>query len=222
MFSDRGCPVKPRLYCGLMTQSGWPARLTHVIAGEVRRYRKQRKMSAQQLSERCTKLGLEISRSTIADLENGRRTALAVAELLILARALGVVPVQLLSPVGQREMLEVLPGQLVPTDSAMEWLTGEAALADADGGLVPVPQSPTSDIALYRKHSGAEREWTETERNIQRLVRDDRPDEAKIYMGRLGQTEEELRHLRALIRERELLLPVLPPGLTHIDDGEAS
>ena len=222
MLSDRGCPVKLRLYCGTMTQNGWPDRLTHVIAAEVRRYRMGLKLSAQELSKRCGKYGLEISRSTLADLENGRRTTLTVAELLVLAKALDVVPVLLLAPVGQREMVEVLPGQVVPADVALEWLTGEAGLADAGQGVVPVPQSPTSDIALFRAHAGAEREWLETERKIRQLVHDDRRDEAKLYMDSLDQTEAKLRHFRALIRERGLLLPILRSELAHIDAPESS
>src|ERR1022692_1281242 len=100
--------VNLKMYCGLMTQSEWPERLTKVIAREVRRYRNQRKMSAKVLSDCCAKLGMEISRSTLADLENGRRASLTFAEVLILAAALDVPLVTLAFAVGQQEDVEVL------------------------------------------------------------------------------------------------------------------
>lgn len=66
-------------------------------------------MSAQQLATACTKLGLSISRSTLADLENGRRTILTVAELLVIAAALEVEPLRLLVPLDGGNV-EMLPG----------------------------------------------------------------------------------------------------------------
>jgi len=205
-----------------MTQEVWAARMSRGIVEEVRRRRKALKLSAQQLSELCAKRGLEISRSSLADLETGRRTTLTVAELLVLAKVLGVPPVLLIAPVGHQEMVEVLPGQLVPSDSALEWITGEADLADAGQGLAAVPQSPTSDIALYRAHATAEREWLETRWKVRQLIDQGRRDEAEMYLGSLDQAEAKLRHFRALIRERSLLLPILSPELTYIDAQESS
>jgi 8-oxo-dGTP diphosphatase len=92
-----------------MPQPDWQARFVRSIADEIRHRRENRKMSAQQLAAACTKLGLSISRSTLADLENGRRTTLTVAELLVIAAALDVVPLRLLVPLDDRNV-EMLPG----------------------------------------------------------------------------------------------------------------
>ncbi len=76
----------------------WSSRLTRSIAAQIRRYRKQRKWSAQRLSDECANLGLDFPRSTLADLENGRRRSISVAELLVVAKALQVEPADLLPP----------------------------------------------------------------------------------------------------------------------------
>lgn len=48
--------------------------------------------SAQWLSERTKEVGMAISRSTIADIENRRRRYVSTAELCVLAWALKVPP----------------------------------------------------------------------------------------------------------------------------------
>ena len=82
----------------MTAQEDWPSRLTRSIAAEIRRHRKQRKWSAQRLSDECANLGLEIPRTAISDLENGRRRFISVAEFLVIAKALQVEPADLLPP----------------------------------------------------------------------------------------------------------------------------
>jgi len=80
-----------------------------VIAQEVRRHRDAQKISAQQLADRCTDLGLPIKRSVIANLETGHRETVTVPELLVLGAALNVSPALLAIPVGRSESVEILP-----------------------------------------------------------------------------------------------------------------
>jgi transcriptional regulator with XRE-family HTH domain len=84
----------------MATQEGWRAEagLTRFIAERVRRQRKALGMSARDLSDSCDAVGYAIPRSTIADLENGRRQSISVHELLVLARALAVSPIDLIYP----------------------------------------------------------------------------------------------------------------------------
>lgn len=96
-----------------------PSLLTRSIAAEIRRYRKQRKWSAQRLSDECANLGLHIPRSTLADLENGRRRAISVAEMLVIAR-----------------VLEMTPACLLPGDDPTAWLCA-----------APEPPAPAPDPA---------------------------------------------------------------------------
>lgn len=65
---------------------------TETIAANLRTLRKERQWSAQGLSDRLLAAGVPIERSVIANLENGRRAAVSVHELLALADVFGVVP----------------------------------------------------------------------------------------------------------------------------------
>ncbi|HEY7360929.1 MAG TPA: helix-turn-helix transcriptional regulator, partial [Streptosporangiaceae bacterium] len=114
----------------MSTQTAWAARVTQAIAGEIRQRRKARGMSAEDLAAACADLGMPIPRSTLADLENGRRASISVAEWLAIAAALDVPPVMLLCPVGTAETAEVLPGAEAPAFRAAQWVAGEAPLRD--------------------------------------------------------------------------------------------
>ncbi|SHM56992.1 helix-turn-helix domain-containing protein [Streptomyces yunnanensis] len=143
-----------------MEQRDWPERLAATIAGEIRRYRLNLKMSAQQLSDRCAELGMEIPRAVISNLENGRRTSVTVAEVLVLAAALGVPPAALIFPVGYAEKTEALPGAEVPPFEAVRWLGGEefattpGTQTDAAGPFAfmkwPTDRTPGEAVHVYR------------------------------------------------------------------------
>ena len=89
----------------------WASDWSRRIGENVRRLRKHRALSAQQLSDRCAELGYVVPRSTIANLESGRRTTVPVQEVAVLAAALEVPPMAVLFPVVEpNDTLEVLPG----------------------------------------------------------------------------------------------------------------
>jgi transcriptional regulator with XRE-family HTH domain len=86
-------------------------------------------MSAQDLADETTKLGLPLSRSQIANYESGRKHSLDLTELLIFAAALDIPPALLLFPTFPDDTVEVLPGRVVDTSRALDWLSGHATLA---------------------------------------------------------------------------------------------
>jgi transcriptional regulator with XRE-family HTH domain len=123
--------VKPTRYSVLVTQNDdWSARVAAVVAREVCRYREgQRpKMTQQQLADRTAELGMPIPRSVLANLESGRRETVSVAEVLILAAALNVAPIELICPVGFDKQTEMLPGREMDPLDATRWVTGELKL----------------------------------------------------------------------------------------------
>lgn len=134
----------------------WIARQTKLIGQSVAYWRQNttdergRPLTAQGLAERCAKLGLKIERPAIAKLENGHRHAITVAEIQVLAMALGVAPVDLLFPVGYVPEVEVLPGEDVDPYAAMEWFIGNSD-DPADPNAPPQGQinSPTM---LWNEH----------------------------------------------------------------------
>lgn len=102
------------------------------VAARVKAFRLRQKMSAQQLADATSELGHPIPRSVLANLESGRRGTVTVADLLVLAKALGVPPVLLLYAPGVEPRTEVLPGQYRVTESAVRWFTGASAFPAAD------------------------------------------------------------------------------------------
>lgn len=113
-----------------MTQTLWSERISGVIAGELRRYREFRGMSAQQLADACTEEGMPIQRSVIANFENGRRSSISVAELLVFAHVLGIPPVSLICPAGYEGETEILPSRKVNSYQAAEWVSGNEDLEE--------------------------------------------------------------------------------------------
>lgn len=66
------------------------------VVRELTALRRQRKISAQQLADRMTAAGYPINRSSIANLENGRREEISVGHLAIAAQILGADPAAIL------------------------------------------------------------------------------------------------------------------------------
>lgn len=110
----------------------WGPRLTRLIADQVKLRRKALGWTAQDLSDAIGRLGFDFPRSTLADLESGRRNHVTVAELLVIAAALNVPPVLLISPVAASAETEITPGSKVTAFRAVQWLSGETPIPHAD------------------------------------------------------------------------------------------
>jgi hypothetical protein len=100
----------------------WAEREAHRVAVEIKRLRDPR--SAQWVADRTRELGHTVSRTVIADLENGRRRYITTAELVVLAAALETAPIALLYPPPYREDVEVLPGQTKQKITAVQEFSG--------------------------------------------------------------------------------------------------
>jgi transcriptional regulator with XRE-family HTH domain len=215
-----------------MTQVDWQERLTRVIAGEVRRYRHELKMSAQKLADECERLGFPIPRSVLANLEHGRREAVSVAELLVLAAALRVPPILLVIPVARQESVEILPGVEAPAWPSALWWRGEATLQDSGDGPKIMPGiTRDTPISRVQAHQDLVVKWSEAYRLMSRAARDmqtDNPDEQDpfryVYEAErenLDHFETELTEMRAEMRDLGLTPPALPQELAaRIDQIE--
>jgi len=111
------------------------------LARRVREVRTARGWSAQEVARRCAALGLPgLDRSTIANIESGRRRRVGVDELLVLALALGVAPVHLLVPLDE-QWYAVTPDRVTGTSRVREWLRGNWPMHGAD------PNDPAARLA---------------------------------------------------------------------------
>jgi transcriptional regulator with XRE-family HTH domain len=208
--------------------------MAQLVAREVRRYREARqpRMSTQQLADRTAELGMLIPRSVLANLESGRRETVSVAEVLVLAAALDVAPIELVCPVGFDKQTEMLPDRMMEPFAAMRWFTGELKL-DITGGVTelrdPAPLERSSTSILEHYNNLIER-LREREANALRAAADAAAESAdkssageiaRLHMQNLEDyrffMREPLRRARADIRERGMHVPDLP---ADIDLGE--
>jgi transcriptional regulator with XRE-family HTH domain len=113
--------------------AGWQERVARIAGREILRHRSRRKLSAPQLADRTAALGMPVTRSVLADLESGTRDTVTVAEVLVIAAALGVAPTELICPVGFDEQIELLPGRTMDPLQAWKWIYGEFTLDVTDG-----------------------------------------------------------------------------------------
>jgi hypothetical protein len=102
----------------------WAEEQARRVASQVSRLREPN--STQWLSDQtAATAGYRVSRSVIADLENGRRRYVTTAELCALSWALKVPPIRLLYPDLPDGQVEVIPGKQVPSIEAAMWFSGE-------------------------------------------------------------------------------------------------
>jgi transcriptional regulator with XRE-family HTH domain len=214
----------------------WPARVARQVAREIRRYRESQrpKISAQQLADRTAEIGMPIPRSVLANLESGRRETVSVAEVLVLAAALNVSPIELMCPVGFDKQTEMLPGRMMDPLSAMRWFAGEMKLdvTDAVTTLRVPGQGEQSSTYLVEYHDELINKLRIQEAEAHRAVADAATDgaderahrEAQYRMRALVEwrefISEPLRRTRAEMQERGMELPDLPADL-GLAEGDA-
>lgn len=209
-----------------VTQTNWQTRLTHRIAHEVRKRRDGLNMTAEELSDETDRLGMRIERTVIANLENRRRAAISIAEVLVLAKALRVPPVMLLLPVGDDQpTAEVLPGKIASTWAAARWVTGEGPFAADDAGEEMTHedlhewQTGAVNLDRYRTHDQCVRDLTSILRKVNNPLFEQSAtlSERKLWRESVDGLEEVLRALRALMRQHGISVPQLPARLRYID-----
>lgn len=183
----------------------------------------------QQLADRTDVLGMPIPQSVLANLESGRRETVSIAEVLVLAAALNVSPIELICPVGFDKQTEVLPGQVVDPLVAMRWITGEWTDVTADAAWrMPSPPSTSAEQSgpyLVKQHDELINHLRTQEETTARAIADVSAkggDEnaratASYWMSNLadfrGFIYEALRNIRAEMCNRGMLLPDLPPDI---------
>jgi transcriptional regulator with XRE-family HTH domain len=178
----------------------WARELSALIGARVAHYRRQAGLSAQALAARCDELGLpSLSRVVITKLENGRREAVSVSELIILARALRVSAADLVFPLGQAETAEAFPGHEIDTWKAVLVFAG---IAQRPGR--PAPAYENGVTWLYQVHYQLVDDWALAAESHRRT----------IVTG--------LRGIRSDLAERGLLLPPLPEDIAAAVNGEAA
>jgi transcriptional regulator with XRE-family HTH domain len=180
------------------------------VGGRVAQFRKQRGLTAQQLSVQLRdRLGVDLKRTVIGNLESGYRRTISYAEILALAYVLEVPPLVLMVPIGTDDFQPLPEVSEEPWESAT-WITGE--------GLPPACEDPTPEMVdrylghmdylrLYRQHTDLIGQWT-------RALHLPDPAVARAHMH---EVEKAIALVRAAIRDRGGVPPRLPEELQGID-----
>lgn len=213
--------VSPR-FCLLarkvLAVSTWGEDTVQRAAAEVRRRRTQLGLSAQALSDRTAELGHTVSRTTISDLELGRRgERLLVPDLIVLAAALGTSPGALLYPDVPHGPVEAIPGVTGTSVTAARWL-GTGQLINGFGAKSPTAWSSDGDHneAIALSHA-LERALTNVDLymglSTSAMSRDDGPAHDAFLATYERHREQALTYVRQL---RELGAPLDEDLLAHL------
>jgi hypothetical protein len=110
--------------------------------------------SANWLSDATAEIGARVGRSTITDIEIGRRKFVTVHELSLIAAALGVSPAALLTHGSMPDgPVEFLPGRTAPAHEVAEWWGGGRPAPLHPSG----PELPPPDQAVNIQFATAAR-----------------------------------------------------------------
>lgn len=120
-----------------------PGSLAYFAAKNIKRYRGAE--SAKDVAARAASEGVEMNRSTLANIETFRREDLTLEEVAALCLALNVSPVDLLCPPDDSPVA-VTPEREDPPLFVRSWLRGEGLLPSAAGRSEQVHLELLSDF----------------------------------------------------------------------------
>ncbi|MEU9117255.1 transcriptional regulator [Streptomyces sp. NPDC048483] len=197
----------------------WTDHVMATVAAEVRRRRKELRMSAQDLADACADLGHPIPRNVIANMESGRRATLPLVDVMVLAQALRTNPICLIYPIGFVAEVQRLPFEdRIPPWEAMRWFTAQDSGYLADHDMLRYQREHIEALSEAGSAMASERYAqyaVETARNAAERAEALRDQAACIE--RIDAAKQRLRVARSFIRRDRGLLPYLPPELGDID-----
>ncbi|WP_329119321.1 helix-turn-helix domain-containing protein [Streptomyces sp. NBC_01465] len=200
----------------------WTDHVMATVAAEVRRRRKELRMSAQDLAERCEELGHPIPRNVIANMESGRRSNLPLVDVMVLAKALRTNPICLIYPIGYIPEVQRLPyeDRIAPWN-AMTWFIAQDNGSLADRDMLRYQQEHIQAIAAARSAIASESyAQYAVNRATDATQRAKALREQATSLEQIENAKQRLRVARSFIRRDRGLLPYLPPELTDIDPPE--
>lgn len=182
------------------TAKAWQHAMADRFGQAVSAERKRRGWTAAKLSERTRELGYPMHRIAISKIETGSRSGkLDVAEVITLALALELPPVELLFAELPDGKVEVWPGVESSSIEALQWFSGDAPTSEMNPG--PNPNIGTTErvrrsrelAGLRRAHRRARQELM-----LSQLV----PDEATRSVDEVRDLVESGReHIEKLSEE---------------------
>ncbi|MEU1020737.1 helix-turn-helix transcriptional regulator [Streptomyces sp. NPDC005904] len=200
----------------------WADHVMATVAAEVRRRRKELRMSAQELADRCEEIGHPIPRNVIANMESGRRANLPLVDVIVLARALHTNPICLIYPIGYIAEVQRLPYEhrTAPWE-AMVWFTAQDGGSLADRDMLRYQREHIQALSEAQAAMASE---SYAQYAVQHATSATEQAEAlrdqAACLERIDKAKQRLRVARSFIRRDRGLLPYLPPELADVDPDE--
>lgn len=217
----------------------WSAELTRSIGEQLRYWRRRRKLTVRELSDKTQEVGQRIPATVLTNIEHGRRDYVSVSELLLIGAALNVPPVLLVAPIGRTSTIESLPDAEISPWRTRGWLMG-AIPPIFEGFNLQQWNDAVTSIRLYDTHRLLVRSYQEAARGLKELdddrmdvypgrqwpqdVLDRRTSFRRVLLSQLAAYLEQLRTHRREMRDMGFIPPALPPevqaDLTHPPIGQ--
>ncbi|WP_042366871.1 helix-turn-helix domain-containing protein [Streptacidiphilus neutrinimicus] len=205
----------------------WMQELTRRVGAQVAAQRKRLGWTGAELVGACQALGYsKLSASAVSKIETGGRDGLTLAELLVLAEALGVPPVSLVFPLSGGDVNKT-PVKSVTAWEAASWFTGEEPLEEPAG-----EGTPRGDLEDHRSHVlsvqaavQSDRLASERRRLASRVEDPEQRDLAQENAAAFEQIARKdclaLGRLRDDMRRRGLSPSPLPREIAWVDDSDS-
>lgn len=206
---------------GQEEQTPWPLAWSAQIGTRIRTLRDAAGLSAQKLSDKCDELGFPIPRSTIANIESGRKEAIPVHEVAVLAAALGAPPAALLFPLDESITVPVLPSVGLNPIEGWMWFSGNAWMYNAHlpSSLEPGRAAVNNDEVMSVQIRLAEHlnAWTMMRRTLDRMnqtaLNGPDSDVSGSIRGSLSALEAEMKSALEYLQSRNVQPPQVAPEL---------
>lgn len=205
-------------------QRRWPLELTRATGRQIRKYRDELKISAQELADRMAQeTGASYTRTQVTNLESGRREAITIGEVIAFARILGVAPILLVLPLGADQDVEVLPDVREDPWTAYRVFVGTLPW----GALVDDPASQDARAAAYLEGSSVIDAYRDHDDALSHYLAFHTQAEREQGAANLASARDahlnRLVRVRADMRRNDWALPTLPPvAATAVEVAEAA
>ncbi len=193
---------------------------SQVLAEQLPAVRARRQLSAQQLAAAVRKLGGTLDRAAISKIETGAR-GVSLDEAVMLAVALDVAPVHLLTSRDDHEQVSVAPAVTVPAARARRWVRGLEPLPGRDDKAYRT-EVPASEWARQGERVREAEAAFETARRRLRVAkaRLDALDEESARAGSFGFGAHPLAGL-GVNRHVDMAYERIAEARVDLDDAEA-
>jgi transcriptional regulator with XRE-family HTH domain len=218
--------------------------IAQAVASNLRRLRSTRGLTTQALERRLTEIGYRIARSSLTNMELGRREV-SLEDIAALAMALEVPPLLLIAPVATEPTITVL-GTDMDSWQFAQWFAGRAPLSGTadDEGDYDAFVAGSAVIRLRINHdagvkacldlkqevwgwengiwsTGQDGDVEPTSAGIRdrvlNAIEAPAPVPAEVRQ-KLNRAESQLRLTRAHLAQQGCRVPELPEGLRYIDN----